>query len=292
MGSLGILIALGIVAILVLKVFGSEESFYLSDCNPYNIDIVNDIENHSADAMRYWAASSKLGTDTFFSEEELKASKRFINKLYNAAKFAMMQLTEFSHPEQYHLDDLLPIDRFMMERVYQTTENATKLLNDFEIGQARHEIDDLFWKDFCDYYIEIAKERLYQPEKHGYQEQRSGQIALYHSLLGILKLYAIYTPYVTEYIYQEFFRKFEKSISLHQMIWQFQNADPLILEFGEQMKKNIGEVRRQKTEKQMSMKDSLPELTITCQKKFRKFFEASEMDLKACTGAEKIILRS
>lgn len=51
--------------------------------------------------------------------------------------------------------------------------------------QARHEIDDLFWKDFCDYYIEIAKERLYQPEKHGAEQRYSGQIALYHSLLGI-----------------------------------------------------------------------------------------------------------
>lgn len=57
MGSLGILIALGIVAILVLKVFGSEESFYLSDCNPYNIDIVNDIENHSADIV--WNTKGK-----------------------------------------------------------------------------------------------------------------------------------------------------------------------------------------------------------------------------------------
>ena len=53
------------------------------------------IEKHSADAMRYWAANSKLGTDTFFSEEELKISKRFLNKLYNASKFVILQLNEF-----------------------------------------------------------------------------------------------------------------------------------------------------------------------------------------------------
>lgn len=250
------------------------------------------IENHSADAMRYWAANSKLGTDTFFSEEELKTSKRFINKLYNAAKFAIMQLDGFEEPEKYELDELLPVDRWIMERVKQTTKTATDLLNDFEIGQARHEIDDLFWKDFCDYYIEIAKERLYQPEKHGYKEQRSGQIAIYHSLLGILKLYAIYTPYVTEYIYQEFYRQFEKSISLHQMLWKHEDSEEIYIEFGEKIKDVIADVRKEKTEKQMSMKDTIPELTITCKKKYREAFKASEMDLKACTGAEKIIIRS
>lgn len=178
------------------------------------------IDMHSADAIRYWSANSKLGTDTFFSEDELKISKRFINKLYNAAKFAIMQLKDFTKPEQYEGEKLLPVDRWILQRVNETTSKVIRLLEDYEIGQARHEIDDLFWKDFCDYYIEIAKERLYQPEKHGAEQRYSGQIALYHSLLGILKLYAIYTPYVTEYIYQDFYRNHEKKISLHQTFWR------------------------------------------------------------------------
>lgn len=250
------------------------------------------IENHSADAIRYWAANSKLGTDTFFSEEELKISKRFINKLYNAAKFAIMQLEDFQKPEQYDETKLLPIDLWMLQRVNETTIKATELLNDYEIGQARHEIDNLFWKDFCDYYIEIVKERLYQPEKHGMEQRISGQIALYQSLLGILKLYAIYTPYVTEYIYQDFFRKYEKETSLHQMLWTTAKTENLYLEFGEHIKNVIGEVRKSKTEKQMSMKDSIPELIITCPKKFRELYKKTEKDMKACTAAEEVIFRS
>lgn len=70
---------------------------------------------------------------------------------------------------------MLPIDRWIMERVNETTIRAAQLLNEFEIGQARHEIDELFWNDFCDFYIEIAKERLYQPQKHGEENCRSGQ---------------------------------------------------------------------------------------------------------------------
>lgn len=250
------------------------------------------IETHSADAIRYWAASSKLGTDTFFSDEDLKISKRFINKLYNAAKFAIMQLGDFEKPITYNETDLLPIDRWILQRVNETTIKATNLLNDYEIGQARHEIDNLFWKDFCDYYIEIAKERLYQPEKHGAKQRYSGQIAVYNSLLGILKLYAIYTPYVTEYIYQDFFRKYENEISLHQATWEIQKKDRLFIEFGEHLKAVISDVRKSKTEKQMSMKDSIPELIITCPKKFRDLYNKSEKDIKACTQAEKIIFRN
>lgn len=250
------------------------------------------IETHSADAIRYWAANSKLGTDTFFSEEELKISKRFINKLYNAAKFAVMQLEDFVKPEQFDESGLLPVDRWILERVNETTIKAAGLLEDYEIGQARHEIDSLFWKDFCDFYIEIAKERLYQPLKHGEEQRYSGQIAVYYSLLGILKLYAIYTPYVTEAIYQDFYRSREKEISLHQTIWTTKETNSVYIEFGGHLKEVIAEVRRNKTEKQMSMKDTIPELIITCPRKFRDFYRKSEKDIKACTGAEKIIIRN
>lgn len=253
---------------------------------------INLIENHSADAVRYWAANSKLGTDTFFSEDELKISKRFINKLYNAAKFSIMQLHDFKKLDSYDESRLLPIDKWILHRVNETTINAIGLLNSYEIGQARHEIDNLFWKDFCDYYIEIVKERLYQPLVHGEEQRYSGQYAIYHALLGIIKLYAIYTPYVTEYIYQEYYRDFEKEISLHQSVWKTYDTDEVYIEYGEHLKKIIAEVRKSKTERKMSMKDSIPELIITCPKKLRDFYRQSEKDIKACTGAERIVIRN
>lgn len=249
------------------------------------------IETHSADAIRYWAANAKLGTDTFFSEEELKISKRFITKLYNASKFVIMQLGDFEKTDDKKLE-LLPVDQWIMQRVKQTTIKTISLLNGYEIGQARHEIDELFWKDFCDYYIEIAKERLYQPEKHGEMNRYSGQYALYYSLLGILKLYAIYTPFVTEYIYQEFFRKYEKEQSIHQTIWQTDEINENYLTFGEHVKEVIGEVRKQKSEKQLSMKEEIPELIIKCPTNFMKYYKQTEMDILACTNAKRVIYRS
>ena len=250
------------------------------------------IETHSADAIRYWAANSKLGTDTFFSEDELKISKRFINKLYNAAKFCILQMEDFVKPDEDDTLELLPVDRWILQRVNETTIRAKAMLEEYEIGQARHEVDNLFWKDFCDYYIEIAKERLYQPEKHGKEQRYSGQFALYYSLLGILKLYAIYTPYVTEYIYQSFYAKYEKESSLHQTVWMTREINDIYLSFGEHLKEVIADVRKEKTEKQLSMKDTIPELIITCPRKYRDFYKKTEKDIKACTGAENIIFRS
>ena len=106
-----------------------------------------------------------------------------------------------------------------------------------------------------------------------------------------MKLYAIYTPYVTEYIYQEFYRKQEKEASLHQTVWSMKEINTIYLEFGEHIKEVIAEVRKNKTENQMSMKDSIPELMITCPKRLKDFYKKTEKDLKACTGAQKVILR-
>ncbi len=255
------------------------------------------IETHSADVMRYWAANSKLGTDTFFSEEELKTAKRFITKLWNASRFVLSRLEDmdikdmdFKSMDKTNMRGILPVDQWILERVNETTIKAEKLLVEYETGQARHEIDDLFWKDFCDYYIEIIKERLYQPEKHGLEERRSGQYAIYHALLGILKLYAIYTPHITDYIYQEFYREREKEISIHKLVWnRKENIGKELLAFGDTLKTTIMEVRKYKSENNLSMKEKMETVTVTCNKALEKYFKETEKDLLACTNSEGII---
>jgi valyl-tRNA synthetase len=244
------------------------------------------IENHSADVIRYWAANSKLGTDTFFSIDELSIAKRFITKLWNASKFSI------SHLQDINLNadvDLKPVDRWIIERCKQTTVNARKLLDQYEIGPARHEIDDFFWKDLCDYYLEIVKERLYQPEIHGHKERQSAQYALYYCMLNILKLYAIYVPHITEYIYQEFFRQKENSISLHKLYWETEEfIDDEIILFGEKLKEIIAETRKYKSENALSMKTEIEEVIIATDDKFMELFKQTIGYIKACCRAKKI----
>ena len=100
--------------------------------------------------------------------------------------------------------------------------------------------------------LKSFKERLYRPDIHGEGNRQSGQYALYFALLNILKLYAIYVPHITEYIYQEFYRKdgYEREISLHKTLWETGKSEQVYIEFGEHLKAVIAEVRREKTEKQ------------------------------------------
>ena len=150
-----------------------------------------------------------MGTDTFFYEDEIvDSSKRFINKLWNSSKFVLSHLKDFD--VNYVPNEILPIDKWIMEKTKQTIVQAKKYLDAYEVGLARKVIDEFFWTDLCDNYIEFVKERLYQPEKHGHEERKSAQYAIYYSLLNLLKLYSIYVPHITEYIYLKGFKDFVK----------------------------------------------------------------------------------
>lgn len=244
------------------------------------------ISTHSADVLRYWSANARLGTDTFFDAKELSTSKRFITKLWNASKFALSHLGDIDLSCE---PSLLPIDRWIIERTNETFSKASVLLNEYEIGSARHEIDDLFWKDFCDDYIEVVKSRLYEPEIHGYEERRSGQYALYYALLGILKMYAIYVPHITDYIYGEFFKQHEKEVSIHLLRWQkCGNTDKSILLFGEEIKNGISGMRKFKSENNLSMRAEMDELIVEHSPQFLDWIEQSEKDLKYCANAKKV----
>ena len=244
------------------------------------------ITTHSADVLRYWTAGARLGTDTFFSPDELSISKRFITKLWNASKFAISHLQDI---DLTHTPNLLPVDKWIIEKTKQTTSRAVKLLSEYEIGPARHEIDELFWKDFCDNYIEIIKERLYQPDIHGIEERKSGQYALYYALFGMMKLYAIYVPHITEYIYQEFFCKHENEVSIHLAKWVNPlNVDAEIINFGEILKATVAEMRKYKSERNLSMATEMVCLEIHTVQRFAKWFEETEKDIRACSRAKNI----
>lgn len=247
------------------------------------------VETYTADTIRYWAASTKLGTDTFFDQQEMQeASKRIITKLWNSAKFVLSHLQDFDVNNKS--EKLLPIDQWIVERTNQTVLEVSRLLDQYEIGLARKIIDDLFWKDLCDNYIEIVKERLYQPEKHGDKERKSAQTAIYYCLLTILKMYAIYIPHVTEYIYQKGFREFEQVISLHNTEWpNIKETNDSILQFGEEIKNAIFEMRKFKSDNNISVRTEMDEFIVKGSKQFEGFFRSTTNDIMACTHAKKIV---
>jgi valyl-tRNA synthetase len=240
------------------------------------------IDTYSADVLRYWTSGARLGTDTFFSTDELAVSKRFITKLWNASKFAISHLQNIDFNQ---IPPLMPVDRWIIEKTKESILKSSELLYAYEIGSARHEIDDLFWKDFCDNYIEIVKERLYQPDIHGGCERRSAQYALYFVLLNILKLYSIYIPHITEYIYKAFFKQYEKEKSIHLLKWEKPtDIDEQLIAFGEQLKDVISDMRKYKSENNLSMCAQIDTLDIMSGD-FDEWFKATEKDIMACSNA-------
>jgi valyl-tRNA synthetase len=248
------------------------------------------IEKYSADAIRYWAAGAKLGTDTMYSEEEMLLSNRFLTKLWNAGKFTLMHLHDYNGEKP---EKILPIDRWIIERQREIETRAAQYMDKYEMGIARGEIDEFFWKDYCDNYLEIVKERVYKPEIHGELERRSGQYALYTAFMGILRMYAIYTPHITEEIYQDFFRGIEGKLSLHQHQWiREDKIDSFILEFGERIKDILKEVRKYKSDRNLSLKEPLNKIDICIPGYMLCSIEQTKKDLIACTGAQEIIINS
>jgi valyl-tRNA synthetase len=248
------------------------------------------ISEYSADAIRYWAANARLGTDTFFDIQEMKdTSNRLITKLWNSSKFVLSHLSDFD-PAQVPAH-LLPIDRWLGERTNAALSEAAKWLDEYEIGLARKVVDDLFWKDLCDNYIEIVKERLYQPDIHGVAERQSAQYAIYHCLLTVLKMYAIYIPHETEYIYLKGFRDFVGTASLHLTEWEKPTeVDGDILAFGEIIRETVAEVRKYKTENNLSLRAEIAEVVVTGDRKYEAWLRETEKDLLACTHAERLTL--
>lgn len=246
------------------------------------------ISRCTADYIRYGTANVKLGTDTFFDEQDIvDVSKRFITKLWNSCKFVLSHLTDFDPKHTPKI--VLSADKWIIEKTKDAVLQAKKYLDEYEIGLARKAVDDLFWSDFCDNYIEIVKDRLYKPELHGEEERKSAQYAIFYAMINILKMYAIYVPHLTEYIYQKGFKEFVGIESIHQMQWENpQNVDDIVLKFGTELTSVVFGARKYKTENGLSMRTEMEGIDVKISKDTEEMFKSAEKDLLACTCAKKI----
>lgn len=243
------------------------------------------IERYSADILRYWAAGANLGTDTLFSQDELKIGGRFITKLWNAAKFALDRIEHYHGEKPGHP---APADCWILERCARTTAHAADLLNRYEIGMARHEVDELFWKDFCDTYLELAKERLYDSEAG--EGHLSSLYAVYYGFLSILKLYSPFVPHITEFIYQNGYRRLEHTVSIHLTGWDTRGAGNSRTEFGDILKQILFETRKYKSEKNLSLKSEIDVLSLTVPESCQGAVVQAVSDIKSCCVCKKVII--
>ena len=174
-----------------------------------------------------------------------------------------------------------------MHKFNECFEKTYKFYEKVEMGYAKDEIEKFFWY-FCDNYIEIAKNRLYKPEVYGEDAKRSAQWACYNVLLHALQLLSITMPHITEEIYQEYFKQFEKVESIHLCELNkidVENEDNII-ENGDVVVDVVARVRQFKSLNQLSMKTELESITIYNQN--LDFISYCDADIKAVTSVRNI----
>lgn len=214
------------------------------------------LDKYNADALRSWAANSKLGEDTEYVEKDLIAGKKTINKLWNASNFVFSFITEEDKKIIQKKPKLELLDKAILSKLNELIKNSTKNLNEYEYSKAKGAVEIFFWQTFCDNYLEIVKNRLYN-ENIGEKGKRSAKYTLYKTLLEIIKMLAPFMPYITEEIYQKYYKETEKEKSIHISKWPKYN----FLSKSKKAEKTldstieiITKVRQEKSKNQKSMK--------------------------------------
>ena len=163
------------------------------------IDPLEVIEKYGADTLRFMLITGNTpGNDMRFYWERVEGTRNFANKIWNASRFALMNM------EGYDKDaELAPYtlaDKWILSRLQDTVKDVTGLLERFELGEAGRAIYDFIWSEVCDWYIEIAKPHLYNKEAAA--ERATAQHVLATVLVSAMKLLHPYMPFITEEIYQ------------------------------------------------------------------------------------------
>ncbi len=238
------------------------------------------LEKYGADAMRFWAAGSKLGEDLRYLEKDLVTGQKTITKLWNASKFCSMHLENYDYSKPKKLEIF---DEWLLRKLNKIIKECTEAFENYEYAAPKSLVENFFWNTFCDYYLEIVKFRLYNSQG---DPKKSAQYVLYSSLLSILKLFASITPHVTEEIYQTMFREKEKSISIHISSWPLIiEANPDIEKAGDKGILIISEVRKFKAENKMSLKDPIK---LKLDKSDKKQIDLILNDLKTVCNIKEI----
>ena len=246
------------------------------------------IDKYGADAIRYWTSSSKLGTDTVYSEDVIKIGHRLITKIWNASKFVAMHIQNIG--QNFDIKAITEtMDLWILSKLSQTIKECTVALENYEYCQARVVVEDFFWNVFCDNYIEFIKSRVYNLENE--TASSSAQHGLAVILNNTLKLFAPFLPHVTDILYYSIF---DSKKSIHSRnTWPDYNIithDKNSEKIGDASVILLNEIRKIRTDHNLSMKHAIKQITIGCKTGY--FTESALSDFKSVTNAENLIIQN
>jgi len=173
------------------------------------IDPLEVIEKNGADTLRFTLVTGNTpGNDMRFYWERVESSRNFANKLWNASRFVLMNLEDVDSAEVLHgygvaakeTGSFTLADQWILSRFTKTVHEVTRNLERFELGEAARLLYEFIWNEYCDWYIEMAKARLYNKEE--VQARQTAQYVIWYVLENTLKLLHPFMPFITESIWQ------------------------------------------------------------------------------------------
>ena len=236
------------------------------------IDPLEIIDQYGADALRMTLVTGNApGNDMRFYNERVEASRNFANKVWNASRFILMNMEgkEIQKPDQ---ESLMPADCWIMSKCNKLIHDVTENMDKFELGIALQKVYDFIWDEFCDWYIEFVKQRMYDAKEN----PKSAGAALWvlrEVLKNALKLLHPFMPFVTEEIYSKLIPE-EESLMMskwpeYREDWDFPQAENIV----EHLKRLATGVRNVRAEMNVPAGRKIKIYVVSEDQKLREGFE-------------------
>jgi valyl-tRNA synthetase len=276
--------------VLIHGLIRDEQGRKMSKSLGNGIDPMEVIDQYGADALRWFLSTgSAPGQDVRFSYEKMDAAWNFINKIWNASRFVMMN-TEGMTLEDIDLSGEKTVaDRWILTRLNQTVEKVTDLSEHFEFGEAGRQLYNFIWDDFCDWYIEMSKEVLYGNDAVSKQTTRS---ILVYTLDQILRLLHPIMPFVTEEIWQHIPHTGTSLVTAEYPVVHPEYNDETASEGMEVLKELIRAVRNIRSEVNTPISKPITLLIKTNDKKIDQFLVENTSYIERFCNPEELTISS
>ena len=259
------------------------------------VDPLEVIDKYGADALRFsLITGNSPGNDMRFYWEKVEASRNFANKVWNASRFIMMNLEKADIHEDIDNELLTQADRWILAKSNNLVKEATDNLEDFELGVAAQKIYDFIWEEFCDWYIEMVKPRLYNSEDNS---KAAALWTLRTVLTNSLKLLHPYMPFVTEEIFctlQEMTEIKERD-SIVISSWPAYNPEweyTKDMESIELIKEAVKNIRNVRSEMNVSPGRKATVIVVSGNERIREIFTESKVFLATLSYAGEVIVQN
>ncbi len=185
------------------------------------------IDKYGADSLRFWAAGSHLGHDLRYHEEDVKTGRKLVLKLWNIARLVEQYAPAFTPEQVVPLVARTAEDRWIVSRLQRLLPAIERGFETYDYAIAREVLDQFFWTEFCDDYVELIKDRFWTEDSYTEEQRASARSTLWETLRTLLGLYAPFLPFITEELYQYMYASVEDAPSIHVTRWPEPPADPL-----------------------------------------------------------------